>query len=473
MAPSSRRTLDSPEGEFTVLKAARLSDEAPGVKPPQPPADHAAPTAAVGAPSAGAYARADWPARQDVVMAETNPARCVEPNPPPPPHAHHTSPPAESGGEQNGSEESPSSAASADDDEDLGRGSAHGREQRRKRRRSRSVQRPVAPGAASGASVDIRELVRKGRPQRHIGDYRTAWHEDIAGSGREWRQQPGRRMEMWAHRLDLTLRTYLEPIPSCHQFLEGIPHKNDKAEYAGQLWDVVRAMGSKKMHYLAKLGKALWPVRGPWPRAPFSNAYPDAVFGEGYNALQPWAFQRTKELSNAKSDYHYVRHILNKHDGEVRHWGPREWVPVPPGVDITHSRFWSYQFCKTPAVRAHLERGEQITSEGKIPDSIIEWVLAAEKGETRLLKRVPGADPASGGTWYIMSGQYVTLAELFEIGCQLCSCHYLYRVYLAQPLFLSKKKHSMSSKPEATMRRNARSPRWQQDGCRGLPSPTS
>ena len=381
-------------------------------------------------------------------------------------------------------------------------GRAHGREQRRTRPRSRSVQRPVAPGAASGApeaegtrDVDhlkqripytrlaqltdadkfrLRQVERQGRPQWHINDQRYRALVNIVGFRDEAYYQPD-RPERAAKVLQYGLNWYLDRIPSCYEFLQGIPHKNDRDEYAGQVWNVVRALGSRKMHYLGKLQEDLWPDGKPWPaEVPFNDAYPDAVFDHGHHALQPWAFEVTKKWCKATSDYDYVKHILNKHDGEVRHWGRLEWHPLPGDVDFTDLRFWHYQFVKTHEVREELLWYHLNQREGKLPMRTINWILAAEGGETRLLKRVPGADPASGGTWYIVSGQCVTLAELFEFGCHSCSCHFLYRLYRNQPLFISKqKKKSIGGSPEAIMRKNARSLRYQEKGRHGLPSWTS
>ena len=66
---------------------------------------------------------------------------------------------------------------------------------------------------------------------------------------------------------------------------------------------------------------AVW--AGAASGAPFSDAYPDAVLGDGWTALTPQAFDATKREANIATDDDYVKHLLNKHDGEVRHWGPR------------------------------------------------------------------------------------------------------------------------------------------------------
>ena len=111
--------------------------------------------------------------------------------------------------------------------------------------------------------------------------------------------------------------------------------------------------------------------------------------------------------------------------------------------------------------------------DGRLSWQDVNWVLQEEGGETTLLKRVAGRDPASGGTretWYFRAGQHVTLAELFNYGCHLCSCHFLYTLYLKQTIFLTRKRHSESQKPEARMRRNARGLHHHETGRYGLPT---
>ena len=322
--------------------------------------------------------------------------------------------------------------------------------------------------------ASLRQVGRVEPAQWHIADHAAAWHRRIAGSGREWRQHEPGQPEYVLREL---LARFCDRVPSCNGFVEGIPHKNDRADLEGKLWDVARALGSRKVHHMGRLQRRLWPdpdrAEG-WPTVPFHDAYPDAVFGEGYNALADWAFLRTKALMGCPSDFHYMRHILNKHDGEVRHWGARTWEEVPGDVDIYNLRFWHYQFAKDPEVRRHLYRRyhENKKREGRISTWEIDWILDREKGgATNILKRVPG--PASGGTWqwYIVSGQFVTLAELFDHGSDLCSCAYLYRLYLGQQIFIGKQHHSKSGSADSTFRINARNFQWHERGYyRGLPS---
>eukprot|EP00959_Pyramimonas_sp_CCMP1952_P026788 562445-Pyramimonas_sp.AAC.1 len=80
-----------------------------------------------------------------------------------------------------------------------------------------------------------------------------------------------------------------------------------------------------------------------------------------------------------------------------------------------------------------------------------------EDGETYALKRVArDVTSASGETWYIRAGNSITLAELFDVGCRLCPCHYLCTSCLRQPMFVHRKGHSRSQSEQAVINRNAR-----------------
>ena len=123
---------------------------------------------------------------------------------------------------------------------------------------------------------------------------------------------------------------YCEPIPDVQAFLVGIPHRNARADYAGELWHVVAALASKKVHYKARLKEAVFDKNGnaDWGN-PFHDAYPNAVLDNGWTALTAEAFVAANEAAGIPTDVAYVNHILEKHNGEVRHWGPRWWKEVP------------------------------------------------------------------------------------------------------------------------------------------------
>ena len=95
-------------------------------------------------------------------------------------------------------------------------------------------------------------------PQKHICDWKGAWQANaLACSGADWRQH--QRRERNADFIEPYLDRFCEPIPDAPAFLlKGIRHRNDNGEEAGVPWDAVRALGPKKVHYLAKLTKDLW-----------------------------------------------------------------------------------------------------------------------------------------------------------------------------------------------------------------------
>ena len=90
-------------------------------------------------------------------------------------------------------------------------------------------------------------------------------------------------------------------------------------------------------------------------------------------------------------------------------------------------------------------------------------------GETTLLKRE--GDSASGERvkWSIRGGNHASLIEVFNHGCQLCSCHFLYTLYLSQQIFVAKKRHSVSQKPAAFIMRNAHALHHLEHGKWALP----
>ena len=60
------------------------------------------------------------------------------------------------------------------------------------------------------------------------------------------------------HRVDLSaqllerLYRFADPIPKPYELGQGIPHYNNSPEYANILFDVVRAIASRKIHYLTR-----------------------------------------------------------------------------------------------------------------------------------------------------------------------------------------------------------------------------
>ena len=47
-----------------------------------------------------------------------------------------------------------------------------------------------------------------------------------------------------------------------------------------------------------------------------------------------------------KTSAEFVKHLLNKHDGEVRLVGESHWVSSPVDISVLRKAcFWQYQFC--------------------------------------------------------------------------------------------------------------------------------
>ena len=187
-------------------------------------------------------------------------------------------------------------------------------------------------------------------------------------------------------------------------------------------------------------------------------------------ALTREALEATKRHAGIADDSDYVKHILHKHDGEVRHWGARWWTEVPDAdvESLFNVKFWHYQFAKTSDARRFLFLHQATV--GNLPLADIDWVLEQEGGETTLLKR-EGGGSASGerGKWYIRGGNHVNLAELFNYGCKLCSCHFLYTLYLRQPIFVATKKKTETNTRNALLRKNAHRLYRQETGKWPLP----
>ena len=109
-----------------------------------------------------------------------------------------------------------------------------------------------------------------------------------------------------------------------------------------------------------------------------------------------------------------------------------------------------------------------------VPLLLIQFISSASSclswwRETTLLKREGGSASGERGKWYIRGGNHVTLVELFNYGCQLCPCHFLYTLYLRQPIFVARKRHSESKTPEAMLMRNAHRLHHHETGKWALP----
>ena len=181
-----------------------------------------------------------------------------------------------------------------------------------------------------------------------------------------------------------------------------------------------------------------------------------------------------------KSNFDFVKHLLNYHDGESREVYHRGWTKLPEGTDILDHAFWDYQYAKTYRVRSFLYDRDP---NAQLSGNDIRWIMREEDNETRILRWVPppASGPASGGIssrpninewdFYIRQGNYITLAELFNYGQYVLSCYHLYLMYINMPIYIHKRCHSVSTSENAIYRENAKSLRKVEHGTFQLPMP--
>ena len=298
----------------------------------------------------------------------------------------------------------------------------------------------------------LRNIMRKEHKQKHFIDSSAA----SAASG-EAAAVPDREEIIRTNRARSALwpRVFEDanPIPSAEEFVEGMQHHNSAPEYKDEKFNVVRAIASTKVHYWKKME----PMLTNWPFPVFNSQYPHLDTADGVRLLTSEAWYRIQCELKVDTEYRYVLHLLNKHEGEARFVGEEGWYkfPASDGVQPWNARFWNYQFVETYDVRKWLYgRSQESWSEEDLTWSEILWIMEAEGGKTKVLKWVD--DQASGGHWYMKGGNYITLAEIFYIGMESLSCYDLYRAYKCLPIFTHKRAHSESHSPEATMRSNAK-----------------
>jgi len=165
-------------------------------------------------------------------------------------------------------------------------------------------------------------------------------------------------------------------------FLEGIPHQNNKPENEGALWDVVRAVASAKTHYLDEL-QELFDVP-PTPTSPgglqwvFASEFPNLMPpSEGVEPLSDDAWAKYQRDWRVRSHAEYVKHLLAKHDGEARQVGEATWGLVPAsGGSVRQARFWHYQFTTQSEVRKYLwGRSREDWCDDDITEYEMYWIL--------------------------------------------------------------------------------------------------
>ena len=131
-------------------------------------------------------------------------------------------------------------------------------------------------------------------------------------------------------RLARWLDELADPIPNAEELLQGIGHKDDAPEHRDELWELLRALGSRKVHYLPELMRDFLGASGAKGPSAFSHAFPDAVFSDGWRARTDQEFQEAVARLPGDGTKECAKHELARHDGEVQYWGTAgNWRPFP------------------------------------------------------------------------------------------------------------------------------------------------
>ena len=173
---------------------------------------------------------------------------------------------------------------------------------------------------------ELRQLCRANeRPQVHLWDLYAGCDERRHRLPQESQEERELRQECRRILRDEMFR-WADPIPDVTEYVTGIPSYN--AHRMGQLEPVVQAVATRKMHYLTKLQGAM---RSD-PNLPFSEAFPDcSPASGGLRVLQPAQWRELCHNFRLQDRADYVKHLVNKHDGEAR-LTRSEWVPFVPGL---------------------------------------------------------------------------------------------------------------------------------------------
>ena len=117
------------------------------------------------------------------------------------------------------------------------------------------------------------------------------------------------------------------------------------------------------------------------------------------------------------------------------------------------------------------ERSLEEWCDADLSDWEINEIMELEGGRTTMLKweqRTRDDCPASGGEWFIRSGNMITMAEMLWWMCDELTCFDIYRMYICFPYLAYRRKHSESQSAHATKVRNARTLQHSEKGFWGL-----
>ena len=142
------------------------------------------------------------------------------------------------------------------------------------------------------------------------------------------------------------------------EFRSGIAHMNANVDTEDQLWPVARAIASRKVHYLGLLRASLHGV-SLHSRRFFCSACPSlqpASGGVRVEYVDPehpaWDLLRTR--FSVETVPGFLKHLVNRHEGEARLIGEAAWAPLQ--ADVCNPAFWPCYFARTDRSRRWLAR---------------------------------------------------------------------------------------------------------------------
>ena len=224
----------------------------------------------------------------------------------------------------------------------------------------------------------------------------------------------------------------------------------------------------------------------------FDGLWPDTnPASDGMHPLSRRDYRDMKKGLKIYDNARFLLHLLNFHEGEARITMDRGYQALPDGIDHHEACFWHYQYVRNLRVRKWLHARWKAKDQGKLTDDDIKWILCEEQDandehlprdvfQTMLLRYVPFDYPPlrateeplarlNEGRWEIRQGNYITLAELFNFGQKHLTCFQLYQMLLTLPIFIHRREHPESTKPEAVMMKNAKNLHHAENGSWALP----
>ena len=133
-------------------------------------------------------------------------------------------------------------------------------------------------------------------------------------------------------------------MPRECDFRTGIAHLNDQPDQQGELFSVVRAFATHKMHYLGLL-RTLLSGLSLRDKKFFCQAFPVLRSASGGNRVEyaapehpVWAELRdTYEVTDVPR---FLKHLFSNHKGEARLIGETSWNRLEG--DVRDPQFWSF-----------------------------------------------------------------------------------------------------------------------------------